>query len=85
MFKVKRVSEKSLPPAPLEQSYSRVGKFALINKNRYAHARQMKRAKKELRKLKTYLGRVMRDIIRKVPSPDAELRKLLYLAKRLLQ
>ena len=69
----------------LRQSYSRVGKFALINQNRYAHARQMKRAKKELRKLKTYLGRVMRDIIRKVPSPDAELSELLFLAKRLLQ
>ena len=69
----------------LRQSYSRVGKFALLNQNRYAHARQMKRAKKELRKLKTYLGRVMRDIIRKVPNPDAELNKLLCLAKRLLQ
>ncbi len=69
----------------LRQSYSRVGKFALINQNRYAHARQMKRAKKDLRKLKTYLGRVIRDIIRKVPSPDAELSELLFLAKRLLQ
>ena len=69
----------------LRQSYSRVGKFALLNQNRYAHARQMKRAKKELRKLKTYLGRVMRDIIRKVPSPDAELSELLFLSKRLLQ
>lgn len=69
----------------LRQSYSRVGKYALLNQNRYAHARQMKRAKKELRKLKTYLGRVMRDIIRKVPNPDTELSNLLFLAKRLLQ
>lgn len=69
----------------LRQSYSRVGKYALLNQNRYAHARQMKRAKRELRKLKTYLGRVMRDIIRKVPNPDAELSNLLFLAKRLLQ
>jgi len=69
----------------LRQSYSRVGKFALLNQNRYAHARQMKRAKKELRKLKIYLGRVVRDIIRKVPSPDDELNTLLFLAKRLLQ
>jgi IS5 family transposase len=69
----------------LRQSYSRVGKYALLNQNRYAHARQMKRAKKELRKLKTYLGRVMRDIIRKVPNPDAELSNLIFLAKRLLR
>ncbi|HEV2614193.1 MAG TPA: IS5 family transposase [Gammaproteobacteria bacterium] len=69
----------------LRQSYSRVGKMALLNQNRYAHARQMKRAKKQLKKLKTYLGRVLRDIIRKAPTPDAELSKLLHLAKRLLQ
>jgi IS5 family transposase len=69
----------------LRQSYSRIGKYALLNQNRYAHARQMKRAKKELRKLKTYLGRVMRDITRKVPNPDAELNNLLNMAKRLLQ
>lgn len=69
----------------LRQSYSRVGKYALLKQNRYAHARQMKRAKKELRKLKTYLGRVMRDITRKVPSPDAELSNLLDLSHRLIK
>lgn len=69
----------------LRQSYSRIGKYALFNQNRYAHARQMKRANKELRRLKTYLGRVVRDIIRKVPQPDAELIDLLVLAMRLLQ
>jgi len=69
----------------LRQSYHRVGKYALFNHNRYAHARQMKRAKKELRKLKSYLGRVIRDIIRKTPGPDFELDKLLRLAERLFQ
>jgi IS5 family transposase len=69
----------------LRQSYSRVGKFALLNQNRYAHARQMKRAKRELRKLKTYLGRVRRDILRKIPEPDAELSALLALSERLLK
>lgn len=69
----------------LRQSYSRVGKYALLNQNRYAHARQMKRARKELRKLKTYLGRTIRDISRKIPYPDAELSHLLALARRLLQ
>src|SRR5208282_2182100 len=50
----------------LRQSYARVGKFALIQHQRYAHAKQFKRANRALRKLKTYLGRVIRDIARKI-------------------
>ena len=50
----------------LRQSYKRVGKLALIKHQRYAHAKQFKRAGKMLRKLKTYLGRVRRDITRKI-------------------
>jgi hypothetical protein len=49
----------------LRQSYARVGKFALIQHQRYAHAKQFKRARRMLKKLRTYLGRVMRDIGRK--------------------
>ena len=37
----------------LRQSYTRVGKFALIQHQRYAHAKQFKRANKALRTLKT--------------------------------
>ncbi len=40
----------------LRQSYTRVGKFALIQHQRYAHAKQSKRANRALCKLKTYLG-----------------------------
>src|SRR6204780_5401994 len=50
----------------LRQSYARVGKFALIQHQRYAHAKQFKRANRMLRKLRTYLGRVIRDIGRKI-------------------
>jgi IS5 family transposase len=50
----------------LRQSYARVGKLALIKHQRYAHAHQFKRANKALRKLKTYLGRVIRDIGRRI-------------------
>src|SRR5579863_5470288 len=46
----------------LRQSFARVGKFALIKHQRYAHAKQFKRANRALKKLKTYLGRVIRDI-----------------------
>src|SRR5471032_922637 len=50
----------------LRQSYTRVGKFALIQHQRYAHAKQFKRANRALRKLRTCLGRVIRDIARKI-------------------
>ena len=63
----------------LRQSYRRVGKRALIAHQRYAHAHQFKRANKALRKLKTYAGRVIRDIARKIAGHDA-LRRGLRLA-----
>ena len=61
----------------LRQSYTRVGKFALIQHQRYAHAKQFERANKALRTLKTYLGRVIRDIARKIdgdPRLEASVR-----------
>jgi IS5 family transposase len=54
----------------LRQSYKRVGKLALIKHQRYAHAKQFKRAGKMLRRLKTYLGRVRRDIARKIKGHE---------------
>jgi IS5 family transposase len=54
----------------LRQSYTRVGKFALIKHQRYAHAKQFKRAGKALRKLKTYLGRTIRDIGRQITDDE---------------
>jgi IS5 family transposase len=50
----------------LRQSYSRLSKKALFRTNRYFYARQMKRARKEVKKLRTYLGRINRDIKRKI-------------------
>jgi IS5 family transposase len=69
----------------LRQSYARVGKFALIQHQRYAHAKQFKRANRMLKKLRTYLGRVIRDIGRKIENNDAlqaTFAKLLLLARR---
>jgi transposase, IS5 family len=69
----------------LRQSYARVGKFALIQHQRYAHAKQFKRANRALRTLKTYLGRVIRDIARKIdsdPGREAAFAHLLSLAWR---
>src|SRR3974390_1712679 len=59
----------------LRQSDARVGKHALIAYQRYAHAKQFKRANRALRSVRTYLGRVFRDIVRKT-SGDAALRKV---------
>jgi transposase, IS5 family len=69
----------------LRQSYARVGKFALVKHQRYAHARQFDRAAKALRKLKTYLGRVIRDIARKIegdPRRENAFARLMSLARR---
>lgn len=68
----------------LRQSYRRLSKKALVRQGRYGQARQLKRAGKMTRKLKTYLGCVYRDIKRKVEEPDEELKDLLLLAERLL-
>jgi len=69
----------------LRQSYTRVGKFELIRHQRYAHAKQFNRANRALRKLKTYLGRVIRDIARKIdgdPGLETKFAFLLSLARR---
>lgn len=50
----------------LRQNYVRVSKKYLIGYGRYKHANQMKRANKALRKLRTFLGRVIRDVERKI-------------------
>ena len=59
----------------LRQSYERVGKHALIAHQRYAHAKQFKRANRALRTIRTYLGRVCRDLVRKT-GDDAQLRAI---------
>ena len=69
----------------LRQSYKRVAKKTLAKQGRYSHARQMKRSKKMTKKLKTMLGCVYRDILRKEENPDTELQDLLTLAERLLK
>lgn len=74
---------------PLRQSYRFVSKRALFKQGRYAHAQQMKRAARMTRRLKTYLGRVVRDIERKAgkygdPLGQQFLEQQLRLAHQLL-
>lgn len=58
---------------PLRQSYIRVGKRALIMAQRYAHAKQFKRCKREVKFLRVRLGRLIRDIRRKTGADAAVL------------
>jgi IS5 family transposase len=73
----------------LRQTHTRLAKRAAAKVARYAHARQMRRMRRELKRLKTYLGRVYRDVARKVAaSADVTLgerfARLLGLVERLL-
>ena len=60
---------------PLRQSYVRVSKRAALMAERYAHAKQFKRCNRELRFLRTRLGRLIRDIRRKTEG-DNELEQV---------
>jgi IS5 family transposase len=55
----------------LRQSYVRVAKRAAMMAGRYAHAKQFNRHNRELRFLRTRLGRLIRDIARKIKGNDA--------------
>lgn len=55
----------------LRQSYLRVAKRAAIMVGRYTHAHQFKRARRELKFLRTRLGRIIRDIRRKIEGNAA--------------
>jgi len=64
----------------LRQSYVRLSKAALIQHQRYTHAKQFKRAKKTLRKLRTFLGRTVRDIERQLVSDELLRQSFAWLA-----
>jgi IS5 family transposase len=55
----------------LRQSYLRLSKRAAMMAGRYAHAKQFRRHKRELRFLRTRLGRLIRDIGRRIKGNEA--------------
>ena len=59
---------------PLRQSYARIAKRAAMMAGRYAHAKQFKRMNREIKRLRTRLGRIIRDIRRKIDG-EAELQE----------
>jgi IS5 family transposase len=60
----------------LRQSYARLAPWLALQVGRYAHAKQVKRMRKALKKLKGYTGRVMRDLRRHLQDiPEGSLRE----------
>jgi IS5 family transposase len=58
----------------LRQSYLRIAKRAAMMAGRYAHAKQFKRHHRQLRLLRSRLGRIIRDIRRKIAGqPEIEM------------
>ena len=55
----------------LRQSYLRIAKQAAMMAGRYAHAKQFNRHRRQLRILRTRLGRIIRDIGRKIVGQPA--------------
>jgi IS5 family transposase len=77
---VKAAKERGIS---LRQNYNRKSKALLLKQGRYRHARQPKRAAKCTRQLRTFLGRVIRDIDRRCSSPDEKLQTLLSISKKI--
>jgi len=69
----------------LRQSYARVGKKAEAQAGRYAHAQQWRRMRREIRRLRTWLGRVIRDVQRKAGGITGALKSKIELAQRLYE
>src|SRR5215467_4690095 len=71
-MKTRRGFGASWPRYPL---YVRIAKRAAMMAGRYAHAKQFNRHRRQLRILRTRLGRLIRDIRRKIAG-NAELEAL---------
>ena len=61
----------------LRQNYNRLAPPLAMQVGRYAHAKQFRRMRKALKKLKGYAGRVLRDIRRQLQDEFRELTKSL--------
>lgn len=72
----------------LRQTYKRVSRRELLKSKRARHGRRLKEALRHQKKIKTYLGRVTRELKRKLVFPegplDEEWARLLNLADRIL-
>lgn len=80
-MRIALIKQAKLEGIFVKQSYSRTGKKALYNFRKNTHAKHYKKANKNLKRLKTMLGRVRRDIERKLEKPSEKLGHLLHISK----
>ena len=83
----KLVKEAKREGIELRQTYTRKSKRSLFLQFRFRHGRKIKKAAYHLRKLKTYLGRVLRDVKRKRPEGERteKMRFLVEMADRVFK
>lgn len=67
----------------LRQSYARVGKHAVQKSGRYAHPKQYQRLRREIEKLRTWLGPVIRRVERNPPAMPEALKAKFGITRRL--
>jgi IS5 family transposase len=67
----------------LRQKYTRVGKILQIKAHRYARANQWNRLRRTVKKLRTILGRILREIDRSGANKREEFEPILSLARKL--
>ena len=90
----KLVKEAKREGIELRQTYTRKSKRSLFLQFRFRHGRKIKKSAYHLRKLKAYLGRVLRDVKRKRQEKNIEfptdsglyykaLKRLVHLSNRL--
>lgn len=69
----------------LRQNYNLVSKKHLRKMGQYGHAKQYKRMKREIKKMKIYLQRIVRDIQRKWQGKEKMFDQIMPLVERLLK
>ena len=68
----------------MRQNYNQLAKKHLRKIGQYAHAKQYKRMRKEIKRMKIYLQRIVRDIKRKWEGKKDHFKEIMPLAERLL-
>lgn len=69
----------------LRQTYARLAPKALRDSARYAHARKYKKAQAQVKKLRTFLGRVLRDVKRTAVEISGNFKELIEMASRVYE
>jgi len=70
----------------LRQSYKFKGKREAVRSSRYFHAKQYRRGRASVKRQRTWLGRVIRDVERKSPQQISEkLKEVLELGQRIFE